>query len=417
MHVAMISAEYPPRWGGMGSTVHHLSRHLVESGNRVTIITRNGKNQDGSKIQNIDVIRVQWARIPMYFTRSYAYHALKEMEKVHKADPFDVIHLHLPMVSLNKEQIRRCKSIAPVVASLHGSWLGERDGLVTARRMGEPAVFRNPNDLAILLTAKHYSKFEKVAASMADIAVSNSDATRQDFENRYGLAENWNCETVHWGVDDELFRPFDEKNPEHVASKGSLRSRFGASEDSNLILSVGRLAARKGYTTLLKAFSLVRKTDPNARLLIVGRGGMKSKLMSQASRMGFSDALTVESSLPFEELSEVYRACDLTVFPSYYEGQGLIPLESMSSGVPIVATDCGPIPEMVDEKVGALFTMGDHASLADVMIEELSDKERLAKKGDNGRKRVLEKFTFRQSCKRFESIYHSVINADITDRS
>ena len=194
------------------------------------------------------------------------------MEKVHKADPFDVIHLHLPMVSLNKEQIRRCKSIAPVVASLHGSWLGERDGLDSARRMGEPAVFRNPNDLAILLTAKHYSKFEKVAASMADIAVSNSDATRQDFENRYGLAENWNCETVHWGVDDELFRPFDEKNPEHVASKGSLRSRFGASEDSNLILSVGRLAARKGCTTLLKAFSLVRKTDPNARLLIVGRG-------------------------------------------------------------------------------------------------------------------------------------------------
>ena len=52
---------------------------------------------------------------------------------------------------------------------------------------------------------------------------------------------------------------------------------------------------------------------------------MKSKLMSQASRMGFSDALTVENSLPFEELSEVYRACDLTVFPSYYEGQGLFP--------------------------------------------------------------------------------------------
>ena len=129
------------------------------------------------------------------------------MEKVHKADPFDVIHLHLPMISLNREQIKRCRSIAPIVASLHGSWMGERDGLIVARRMGEPAVFRNPNDLAILLTAKHYSKFEKVAASMADIAVSNSDATRQDFEQRYGLAGAWNCETVHWGVDDKLFRP------------------------------------------------------------------------------------------------------------------------------------------------------------------------------------------------------------------
>ncbi|DAC14388.1 MAG TPA: hypothetical protein D7H73_00945, partial [Candidatus Poseidoniales archaeon] len=70
MHVAMISAEYPPRWGGMGSTVYHLSRHLVESGNRVTIITRNGVQEDNEKIENIDVIRVPWARIPMYFTRS-----------------------------------------------------------------------------------------------------------------------------------------------------------------------------------------------------------------------------------------------------------------------------------------------------------------------------------------------------------
>ncbi len=417
MHVAMISAEYPPRWGGMGSTVHHLSRHLAESGNRVTIITRNGTPGDNEKIENIDVIRVPWARIPMYFTRSYAYHALKELEKVHKADPFDVIHLHLPMISLNREQIKRCRSIAPVVASLHGSWLGERDGLIAARRMGEPAVFRNPNDLAILLTAKHYSKFEKFAASMADIAVSNSDATRQDFEQRYGLAGAWNCETVHWGVDDKLFTPFDESIPGHAESRGSLRSRYGVSEDSPLILAVGRLAARKGYTTLLRAFSLIRESETHAKLLIVGRGGMKSKIMSQASRMGLSDALAIESSLPFEELSEVYRASDLTVFPSYYEGQGLIPLESMSSGVPIVATDEGPIPEMVDEHVGALFEMGDHASLAEAVIAELSHRNRLAKKGENGRKRVLEKFTFKQSCQRFESIYNSAMKSRITDQS
>jgi glycosyltransferase involved in cell wall biosynthesis len=133
--------------------------------------------------------------------------------------------------------------------------------------------------------------------------------------------------------------------------------------------------------------------------------------------MGFSDALTIESSLPFEELSEVYRASDLTVFPSYYEGQGLIPLESMSSGVPIVATNEGPIPEMVDEDVGALFEMGDHRSLAEVVIGELSDKERLARKGDNGRKKALDKFTFRQSCQRFESIYQHVVGSRLNDQS
>ena len=417
MHVAMISAEFPPRWGGMGSTVYHLSKHLVDSGNRVTIITRNGVHDGYEKIENIEVIQVPWAKIPMYFTRSYAHHALNELEKVHKADPFDVIHLHLPMVSLNRDQMKRCSSVAPVVASLHGSWMGERDGLLTARRIGEPAVFRNPNDLAILLTAKHYSKFERIAASKADIAVSNSDATRQDFEERYGLAGAWNCETVHWGVDDELFSPYDEAIPEHIASRGALRARYDVQHGSPLILAVGRLAARKGYTTLLRAFSLIRESEPRAKLLIVGRGGMKSKLMSQASRMGFSDALTIESSLAFDKLSEVYRASDLTVFPSYYEGQGLIPLESMSSGIPIVATNDGPIPEMVDENVGALFEMGKHHSLAEVVIGELSDRTGMARKGANGRKRVLERFTFKQSCRRFESIYQSAVGARLNDLS
>ena len=218
-------------------------------------------------------------------------------------------------------------------------------------------------------------------------------------------------------MDDELFTPFDETIPEHVASRESLRSRYGVSEGSPLILAVGRLAARKGYTTLLRAFPLIRESDPRARLLIVGRGGMKSKLMSQASKMGFSDAIAIESSLPFDELSEVYRASDLTVFPSYYEGQGLIPLESMSSGVPIVATNEGPIPEMVDENVGALFEMGDHLSLAEVVIGELSNKESMARKGDEGRKKVLDKFTFKQSCQRFESIYRDVMGARLIDQS
>ena len=71
MHVAMLSAEYPPRWGGMGSTVYHLSAALAEMGHTISIITRNGMNKP-PKIDGVEVFTVPWKKIPMEFTRSYA---------------------------------------------------------------------------------------------------------------------------------------------------------------------------------------------------------------------------------------------------------------------------------------------------------------------------------------------------------
>ena len=168
----------------MGSTVYHLSRHLAQNGHHVSVITRSNKKKAHLDEQGIYVHEVPWAKIPMYFTRSFAYHSLKALNSIASERPIDIIHLHLPMISLSENQMMECTSIAPTVASLHGSWLGERDGLITARNVGEPAVFRNPNDLAILLTATHYAKYEKSSARLAHVSVSNSKATQVDFIQR-----------------------------------------------------------------------------------------------------------------------------------------------------------------------------------------------------------------------------------------
>mgnify|MGYP001318161225 FL=1 len=99
MHIAMLSAEYPPRWGGMGSTVFHLSSALVSLGHRITIITRNGGSGNPPAIDGVTVRKVKWARIPMGFTRSYGKYALNELRSLHSKDPVDVVHLHCPMIS------------------------------------------------------------------------------------------------------------------------------------------------------------------------------------------------------------------------------------------------------------------------------------------------------------------------------
>ena len=404
MHIAMLSAEFPPRWGGMGSTVFHLSEALVKRGQRVTVITRSGSG-DPPHQEGVRVITVGWAKIPMEFTRSYGRKAMSELEMLNESDPVDIVHLHCPMISWSTSQFRICsEKIAPIVSSLHGSWLGERDGLMEASRAREAAVWANPNDMAIRLLAGRYARFENYAINESSICVANSNATKEDFESRYDVPRSWNCQVVHWGVDTEMFRPFDDNSKTDIEIHKATRSRYDDGDhECKIILAVGRLAARKGYGTLIRGFSMLKTDIPNSRLVIVGRGHLKSRLMKQARRLGVGEHVRIESGMSFSSLAQLYRSADLVVYPSFYEGQGLIPLEAMSSGVPIVTVDHGPLPEMVDESVGELFTMGNMDSMLVAMKRVLTEKG--SQKGIKGRERVIEKFNFDGNAASFEKIY------------
>jgi len=351
---------------------------------------------------------VGWARIPMEFTRSYGRRAISELERLNERLNVDVVHLHCPMISWATPQFHHCiQNIAPVVSSLHGSWLGERDGLLEASMAKEAAVWANVNDIAIRLSAERYAKFESIAIRESSICVANSHATKEDFDSRYNPPPNWDCEVIHWGVDTEMFRPIDIEKEEEKLNFTEIRKRFGAvSPGSKLILAVGRLAARKGYSTLIRGFSALNEEMPNTKLVIVGRGHLKRRLMRLAKSLGVEEDVRIESSLSFAELAQLYRSSDLVVYPSFYEGQGLIPLEAMASGVPVVTVDHGPLPEMVDESVGALFTMGNIESMVFVMREVLKTGR---EKGGQGRARVLQKFTYSGNAESFEKVYIEAI--------
>tara|TARA_B100000959_G_scaffold127196_1_gene133548 strand:- start:449 stop:853 length:405 start_codon:yes stop_codon:yes gene_type:complete len=131
--------------------------------------------------------------------------------------------------------------------------------------------------------------------------------------------------------------------------------------------------------------------------------------MRLATKLGISDRVIIEPSLRFDELAELYRFSDLVIYPSYYEGQGLIPLEAMSSGVPVATVDHGPLPEMVDESVGSLFRMGDIDSMCEAIMNGVESRVEMRRKGVEGRKRILERFTLRSNAESFESTYKRAI--------
>ena len=400
MHIVMLAGEYPPRWGGMATTIFHLTAELAASGHKVTVITRRGTGE-APPIPGVRIIGVRWLKAPMAFTRSFGRHALRALFELHAKDPVDVVHVHTPLIAWNRRQFQRChREVAPTVTTLHGSWIGEREGLLMARRRREPAAIANPNDLAILLTAKAYARYEQAALDEST-CVAISAFSRQEFIDRYRPPAGWACEVIHWGIDTEMFHP----RPERAAEATALRTKLGVPEGHHLLLAVGRLAARKGYATLIDGFAALRRRRHDVHLAIVGRGHLKTRLLRHAAKRGVADAVHIESSLPFEALADAYRAADLVVFPSLYEGLGMIPIEAMASGTPVITVDHGPMPETVDQSTGALYRVGDHEAFAGAVDEELSNDERLKAKGEAGRAKVLERFTMAREVEAYVAAY------------
>ena len=420
MHIAMIAGEYPPRWGGIGSVVFHLAGHLASFGHQVTIITRS-HNGIAPAQSGVSIVEVPWLKLPMKFTRSYAKNALKVLKRLHQSEPFDVIHVHLPLASFTSKEFKFMEqNIAPVCCSLHGSWLGEKQGVIRAAKAGESATWLNPNDLAIRLTAKWYSRYEKAGLLNTSISVANSQSTLKEFAEWYAPGEQYNAKVILWGCNHKVFRPANMDDEEEQLAHEKIRQQYNCddekalshktSTDTPMLLAVGRLVARKGYMTLLRAMPNILAKHPGAKLVIIGRGHMKSKLMKEAKKLSISESVFIKSGMSFDDLAQHFRSADLVVYPSYYEGQGLIPLESMSSGTPVVTVDMAPLTEMVDDTVGGLFESGNSQDLANTVNNMLSDAQGRSMKAEAGRKLVLSKYTYEHNVNDFLDIYQSILN-------
>jgi glycosyltransferase involved in cell wall biosynthesis len=419
MHIAMVSGEYPPRWGGIGSVVFHLAGHLAQRGHDVTVITRTHQKRTPAQ-PGVSVLHVPWLKAPMAFTRSYGKHALTSLRRLHLEKPVDVVHTLLPLVSWNEREYEWVEeNIGPVVSALNGSWIGEREGMKLAARHKESATWKNPNDLAILLTAKHYAKYEQAGITGSTISVAISESTKNEFEQWYQPPEDWDCETVLYGVDHKVFRPVNHDDEEDQLAYEAIRTTYGAADEAALIgradtetpllLAVGRLVARKGHRTLLRAMPEILKVHPGAKLVVIGRGHMRKTLMRQAKRLGIGHAVSIQPGMSFDRLALHFRSADLVIYPSYYEGQGLIPLEALASGTPVVTVDQPPLTEMIDSTVGGLFACGDPADLARSVIDSLNQPGVRTTQAQLGRERVLNLYTYEHNAEAYEAIYMRAI--------
>ncbi len=228
------------------------------------------------------------------------------------------------------------------------------------------------------------------------IAVSKAIVRKIEDEGRVGAP----VALIYNGVD--LQRYVDQE------ACCTLHEEYGIPEGAQIVGVVARLEPEKGHPTLLDAWPSVLARVPNAHLLIVGEGSRREALEGQAADLGITGHVTFTGRR--DDIPSVTAALDVAVLPSYREAQGLSILEAMALSRPVVASNVGGIPEMIETgETGMLVPPHDASALGDAIARLLTDHPFADTLARAGHDLVYERFCVELMVRAIETIYDEAI--------
>ena len=205
------------------------------------------------------------------------------------------------------------------------------------------------------------------------------------------------------GVDTEVFRPGESD------ASAKLRTRLGL-DGKRVVVSVSRLVPKNGLDTLVEAMPRLRREHPDVALVLVGTGLEKRHLESKADELGVSDAVVLVGEVPHEETADYLRLAHAFVRPSRSEGLGSAFLEAMASGVPVVATPVGGIPDFLDPEVTGLFCKpNDPESVAGAIGRLFTDHALSQNLRVGGLRLVQARYRWDQVADRIAAVYEELL--------
>jgi glycosyltransferase involved in cell wall biosynthesis len=204
----------------------------------------------------------------------------------------------------------------------------------------------------------------------------------------------------------------------HLVFNGTDLRRFspapaGATADPrfgpNMIFACRQLFPRKGIRFLIEAAAQLKPRFPDLKVVVAGDGFERPDLIALAERLDIERDVTFLGWVANSDLPPYYRAAAVSVIPSLEEGFGIPAAEAMGCETPVVASDAGGLPEVVEHEVtGLIVPRGDSSALAEAIGSLLADPVRRASMGRAGRERALRLFDWDRSAEQFEQIYASI---------
>lgn len=348
--------------GGAERQVCDLADQFTAKGHKVLLISMTGETVNRPLSAKIDVVELNMAKTPFGFIK--AYWQARQLIKQFKPD---VVHSHMVHANIFTRLLRISTYMRKLICTAHSSNEGGR---------GRMLAYRVTDGLCDLIT--NVSQ-EAVDAFIAQGAVAKGRM----------LAMHNGIDTLRF-----IFNP---------ASRASLRAQLKLTDNTPLILAVGRLTEAKDYPNLLTAFNQLPSELNHVQLAIIGIGEEQANIETFAAQLGLTTRVHFLGLQ--RNVHEWMSAADIFVLSSAWEGFGLVVAEAMACQRVVVATDCGGVKEVVGE-CGILVPPRDHLALADGINTALQmSSDEIEMIGAAARNRIVTRYSLNAQAESWLSLY------------
>jgi glycosyltransferase involved in cell wall biosynthesis len=394
--VCFISPEYLPLSGGTGAYVYYLSNELMKHGYSVCIVTGYGQAGDIRVNEKLSIFFLKTSKTPIVKSFMFAASSLRKLNSVRDSVHVDITHVNLPLVPNFAVPPNFGKTL---ISTVHSTWKGEAEAI-----RGEPYSRLNPNEKFMVSFNWFLRIFEESMLKRSNKIIAVSDFTRRELLQYYKVKAD-KIRVIHNGVDTRKFQPATDKR--------KVKQELGFNPDDIAVLSVGRLYARKGLFTLIESMPAVVRSFPRAKFIISGKGQSNEmkKLVAHAQKLGVNDNIVFTGYYPDRKLPMLYQAADVFAFSTFYENLPFAVLEALSTGLPVVTTSVGGIPEMIDSgKNGFLVQPFNSRELSDRILYLLEHPAAASEMAFLARKVILERFDWRLIVKKVLKVYDEALS-------
>ncbi len=406
--IAFLSYRGKPHCGGQGVYVRHLSKALVDLGHHVEVFAGQPYPvlHDGVPLHELRSLDIYNDHFP---GRAPGFWEIETLPDLAEVLSFSTGTFSEPLAF----SLRAWQALKPRVADFDivqdNQTLGY--GLLAIERMGLPVLgtIHHPITVDRRLEIEHartlferigkrrwyaFTRMQTRVAKRLRRVITVSESSRQDVHRDHQVPLD-RMAVVPVGVDPDRFRPLD-----HVVR-----------EPGRLITTASADVPLKGLRYLLEALAKLR-TERSARLVVIGRPKEGGEAEATIERLGLGDAVEFVSGVSDDRIVELYAESELAVVPSLYEGFSLPAIEAMASGIPLVATTGGALPEVVgaDGDTALLVPPGDSEALAATIAQALDGPELRARIGAAGRERVTTNWSWARTAERTVEQYRIVLD-------
>jgi glycogen(starch) synthase len=414
MKIAVFVYEYPPKIvGGLGTYAAEITRKFVLNDHDVTVFTM---NDDTGSLPTREIWRGIEIHRPLHIDISdslpdvIADDIKKWGRGIHLFGKL-MVYNYLSAAKLINELIKKEGMKYDIVVA--HDWLSAMGGITVKRETGMPLAFHvhsTEKGRTLGNGSSVVSNIELRAGNMADLVVTVSYAMKDELI-QLGFPKD-KIKVSYNGVDPQKY------NPENIAKQDILRIRekYGIKEDEFMILFLGRLVPVKGVDKLIMAMPHILTKIPKARLVVVGVGDLQEYLSNLTKTIRLDEYVKFcFDFIPEEERILHYAACDIAVFPSFYEPFGIVALEAMAMEKPVVVGAAGVsgMREIViccgEEQCGYHIDPHNPSDIAWGVVSALENPEKRQMLGKNGRKRVLAEFTWSKIAQKTMELYESIV--------